>query len=70
MRHGKQKTCAKLGCKRPATEAFDVGSWFRAQELIHYEVCEKHATYFAEPFNKDSSKAVRKDLVPWRGIDL
>jgi hypothetical protein len=65
---GVQGTCAKRRCRRPATQAFDVFSWFkpqRDQTRKHYEVCDKHAAYFTGTFNCDASKAVEKDLVEW-----
>lgn len=63
-----QKTCAKHGCRREPTQAFDVFSWFmeqRKQRPVHYEVCDKHAGYFTCSFDKDASERVRRDMQAW-----
>lgn len=63
-----QQACAKRRCRRQPTQAFDVGSWFRTpreQELVHYEVCDKHADYFTGSFERTQSERVRADLEPW-----
>lgn len=66
------KVCAHRKCDLPPTEAHDVHSWFMPfseQVPAHYEVCEKHAHYFAPPFNGDKSAAVRRDLVEWATLN-
>jgi hypothetical protein len=62
------KTCAARGCRSKPTQAFDVYSWWevkRNQIPVHYEVCDKHASYFTGLFDRDASQRVRDDLVPY-----
>jgi hypothetical protein len=63
--------CARRGCRREATEAHDVWSWFKPieqQEPAHYEVCARHASYFAGSFDRTKSEAVKRDLTPWSPV--
>lgn len=61
-------TCAHRRCRRQITQAFDTGSWFAKptpQNTTHYEVCDKHASYFAQPFDRQQLEAVKRDLEPY-----
>jgi hypothetical protein len=63
------RACAHRKCRRPATQAFDVGSWFSTkQNTVHYEVCDEHAAYFARPFDRQQSERVEKDMEPWTAL--
>ena len=62
------KVCAHIKCSRDATEAWDVFSWFkekREQTPRHYEVCDKHAAYFAGSFDCRASERVQRELVEY-----
>jgi hypothetical protein len=55
------------------TQAFDVGSWWSKSvfhgdnaNVVHYEVCDKHAGYFTGVFDRQASERVVRDLAPWR----
>jgi len=56
--------CVRKRCRRRATEAWDVFSWFKEREKQtprHYEVCEKHGRIFAGSFDRlDSEEAAEK----------
>lgn len=61
-------TCARKRCRRKATEAFDVFSWFMPQEKqtpAHYEVCAKHAKDFTCSFDRRASEHVKANYVEW-----
>lgn len=66
--------CARKRCRRKATEAYDVFSWFeeqRKQTPRHYEVCAKHAKDFTGTFDKEASRNVKERYVEWseaRGV--
>lgn len=60
--------CGHKRCHRKATQGWDVGSWFKprtAQNLTHYEVCDRHAEYFAGSFDRQASERVARNLRPW-----
>lgn len=57
------QVCAKQGCEREATEAFDVGSWRqgkRPENTRHYEVCGLHVHWFLPPFDRSRARAVEQ----------
>jgi hypothetical protein len=58
-------------CRRDATQAFDLWSWWKAvekQSPAHYEVCDKHATLFGGSFDATASEKVREKCGP--GVTL
>ena len=60
------RQCAHRKCRRKATVAYDVWSWFkpqREQTPRHYEVCAKHEPYFTGQFQDTDSAAVERDMV-------
>lgn len=66
----KTNICDKRGCRRKATECYDLKphGWLANKSLLrHYELCDEHATEYIRCegwIDRDRSERIKRDLVP------